>query len=208
MRIANEICIETQNKLKDINLLKKYKKCESVKNKIKQFKKILKKYLVTKLQIESIINDYILELIPAGTKGVIRGNMFNKIVKKNIKNMNLDKKRFDVSFEKYCKILNTSETPDWYILDKHTNKVIIGMNQLDLWNGGQQLNRGSKYLINNITNTDNSKLLCVICNEIQFRNNKSKVYKLFDIGFSNNTLCYLKNLKNIINKYFSLSILY
>jgi len=45
LRIANEICIETQNKLKDINLLKKYKKCESVKNKIKQFKKILQRGL-------------------------------------------------------------------------------------------------------------------------------------------------------------------
>jgi hypothetical protein len=129
--------------------------------------------------------------------------MFNKIVKKYIKNMNLDKKRFDVSFEKYCKILNTSETPDWYILDKHTNKVIIGMNQLDLWNGCQQLNRGSKYLINNITNTDNSKLLCVICNYAKF-NKINKSSKLFEIGFKNNTLTYLKNLENIINIFFNL----
>ena len=76
------------------------------------------------------------------------------------------------------------------------------MNQLDIWNGGQQLNRGFKYLYNNIHNTSTSKLLCVIANEIKFNNNKSKAYKLFDIGFSNNTLCYLNNLKNIIEDFF------
>ena len=27
--------------------------------------------------------------------------------------------------------------PDWYVLEKTTNKITIGMNQLDLW-GGQQ----------------------------------------------------------------------
>ena len=31
-----------------------------------------------------IIDDYLLELIPPGTKGVIRGNKFNKIVKETI----------------------------------------------------------------------------------------------------------------------------
>jgi hypothetical protein len=36
----------------------------------------------------------------------------------------------------------TTEIPDWYILEKSTGKVIIGMNQLDLWSGGQQINRG------------------------------------------------------------------
>ena len=65
------------------------------------------------------------------------------------------------------------------------------MNQLDLWGGGQQLNRGSKYIENNKHNNENSKLLCVVCNEIQFKN-KNKAYKL----------CYLNNLEHIIRKYF------
>jgi hypothetical protein len=76
-------------------------------------------------------------------------------------------------------------------LEKLTNKIIIGMNQLDLTSGGHQLNRGYKYLIDNKHNKENSKLLCVICNEIQFKSNKNKAYKLFEIGFENNTLCYL-----------------
>jgi len=77
------------------------------------------------------------------------------------------------------------------------------MNQLDLWNGGQQLNRGFKYIENNKHNNNNSKLLCVICNEIQFKSKKNKAYKLFEIGYKNNTLCYLNNLENIIISYFN-----
>jgi hypothetical protein len=116
--------------------------------------------------------------------------------------MNLDKDHFEICFEKQCQINITSEKPDWYILEKNTNKVIIGMNQLDLWGGGQQLNRGSKYLIDNNINTDKSKLLCVVCTMIKFTN-KNKAYKLFEIGYKNNTLCYVKNLPNIINNYFA-----
>lgn len=107
--------------------------------------------------------------------------------------------------KKKCNICNTSERPDWYIFDNVLGKVLIGMNQLDLWNGGHQINRGNNYLINNKVNTDKSKLLCVICNEIKFDNINNKTYKLFDIGFSNNTLCYIKNLQSIINNYFMLN---
>jgi hypothetical protein len=84
-------------------------------------------------------------LIPAGTKGVIRGNKFNNIVKNYIITINLDIKRFDICFEKKHNNFITTEIPDWYIYDKSINRIIIGMNQLDLWGGGQQLNRGSKY---------------------------------------------------------------
>ena len=52
------------------------------------------------------------------------------------------------------------------------------MNQLDLWGGGQQLNRGSKYLIDNKHNTENSKLLCVVCNPIELKSNKNEVKNL------------------------------
>lgn len=58
-----------------------------------------------------------------------------------------------------------------------------------------------KYLINNKINTDNSKLLCVVCNNINVTK-KNKAYKLFQLGFKNDTLCYLRNLPNIINKFF------
>lgn len=201
-RIKQEICYETLEELTDAKLLCEYKNCNSVQNEIKKLSDVLEKYADEETK-QKIIQDYLLELIPAGTKGVIRGNKFNNIIQKFITNLLLDTDRFEICFEKKCECHFTTEIPDWYILEKSTNKIIIGMNQLDLWGGGQQLNRGSKYLENNKHNNENSKLLCVVCNEIQFKSKKNKAYKLFETGFSNNTLCYLKNLKNIITSYFN-----
>lgn len=201
-RIHSEICYDTIDMLKDDNLLEEYKECKSVKNEIHKMSSILDKHVgeSTKRQI---IKEYIFDLIPAGTKGVIRGNKFNEIVRKAITDMNLDSKRFKVCFEKKFDRYFTSEIPDWFIFDKLNDKIIIGMNQLDLWKGGHQINRGSKYIFNNEHNTATSKLLCVICNEIEFKTNNSKTYKLFETGFNNNTLCYLNNLGHIIHSYFS-----
>jgi len=201
-RITKEICYETLEELTDARLMYEYKECNSVKNEIKKLGDVLEKYINEEIK-QKIIKEYLLQLIPAGTKGVIRGNKFNNIVKKFITNLELDTERFDICFEKKCEGHFTTEIPDWYILEKSTNKIIIGMNQLDLWGGGQQLNRGSKYIENNKHNNENSKLLCVVCNETQFKSKKNKAYKLFETGFKNNTLCYLNNLQNIITSYFS-----
>jgi hypothetical protein len=202
-KIKKDICYESIDKLSDTNLMPEYKSCGSVKKEIIRLSDILGKYIDDDTK-QKIIDEYIPQLIPAGTKGVIRGNKFNKIVKEHIIMLNLDKDRFEIFFEKKCSIYNTTEIPDWYILDKSNNKVIIGMNQLDLWSGGHQTNRGSKYIDNMEHNSNNSKLLCVVCYEIQFKSDKNKAYKLFEKGFENNTLCYLNNISNIINLYFSI----
>jgi hypothetical protein len=202
-RIKKEVCYKTLKELSDLNLMPKYKECISVKNEIKKLGDILEVYVNEEIK-QKIIDDYLLTLIPAGTKGSIRGNKFNNIVKEFIINLSLDITKFEICFEQKCEHHLTSEIPDWYILEKKSNKIIIGMNQLDLWGGGQQINRGSKYLDDNKHNNENSKLLCVVCNEIQFKSERNKVYKLFQKGFKNNTLCYLNNLQNIINSYFNL----
>jgi len=203
-RINLEFCEETANKLTDDNLLEEYKKQQSVKKQIDELTNLLKKHSISDEQNINIIKDYTPKLIPAGTKGVIRGNKFNSIIKDEINNIKLDENLFEICFEKECDLCVTSEKPDWYILHKKTKKVIIGMNQLDLWNGGAQGNRGSKYIIDNKHNNQNNKLLCVVCNKIQIKSTKNKTYKLFETGFDQNTLCYIKNLKNIINIFFNL----
>jgi len=196
-RIKQEVCYETLEELTDAKLMCEYKDCNSLKNEIKKLSDVLGKYIDEETK-QKIIQEYLLQLIPAGTKGVIRGNKFNKIVKQFITKLALDTDRFEICFEEKCKVEGheTSEKPDWYIMEKSTNKIIIGMNQLDLWNGGHQINRGSKYI------KENSKLLCVICNDIQLKSKKNKTYKLFETGFKDNTLCYLNNLQNIITSYF------
>jgi len=197
-RIKKEICYNTILELSDEKLMCEYNECKSVKKEIKILESILDKYIDEKVK-NQIIKEYFIKLIPPGTKGVIRGNKFNKIVKTFITNLKLDD-RFEIYFEKKCEEYLTAEIPDWYILEKSTNKIIIGMNQLDLWGGGHQSNRGSKYLENK--NDENIKLLCVVCNEIEFKT-KTKAFKLFEIGFRNNTLCYLNNLENIIKSYYN-----
>jgi hypothetical protein len=74
-------------------------------------------------------------------------------------------------------------------------------NQLDLWSGGHQLNRATKYL-NSEYNTDASKVLCVICNHIILLKDTNKKYNLFKFGFEKNRLCYINNINNIIKSYF------
>jgi translation initiation factor 2 beta subunit (eIF-2beta)/eIF-5 len=83
-RIKNEICYDTINQLKDDHLMSDYKNCLSVQNQIKKLQNILQKNKVDTCKISNIINDYILELIPPRTKGVIRGNKFNQIIKNHI----------------------------------------------------------------------------------------------------------------------------
>jgi hypothetical protein len=201
-RIKKEICYEILQELSDEKLLGEYKECPSVKNKIKNLGNILDKYTNNAETNKQIIEEYLMQLIPAGTKGVVRGNQFNRIVKRRILNMGFDVEKFEICFEKKCNEHMTTEIPDWYILEKSTHKIMIGMNQLDLWRGGQQLNRGSKYIENNIHNNEKSKLVCVVCNEIQFTSKNNKAYKLFEIGFKHNTLCYINGLQNTITSYF------
>ena len=117
----------------DEKLLDDYLKCKSVNNAIDKLTDVLKDVGIQDNKITEIKNKYILELIPAGTKGVIRGNKFNQMVKKYITNLKLNKKTYVICFEKKCEDIETSEIPDWYIKNKKNNKVIIGMNQLDLW---------------------------------------------------------------------------
>jgi hypothetical protein len=77
------------------------------------------------------------------------------------------------------------------------------MNQIDLWSGGQQSNRGDKYVASSI-NTENTKLLAIVCNNPNINTNKTKKFKLFKKGFETNTLCYINNLHNIIKIFFGI----
>lgn len=137
-RIKIEVCHETLKELTDEKLISKYTESNSVKNKIKKLENILDKYINKEIK-QQIIKEYLLELIPPGTKSVIKGNYFNNIIKNTITKLKLNTEIFEIGFEKNCKSHFTNERPDWYILKKKTNKIIIGMNQLDLWGGGIKL---------------------------------------------------------------------
>ena len=149
-RIKKEVCQNTINSLKDDMLIEKYKETPSVQKNITKLRSVLTKQEIPEQQQDAIINDYVLELVPPGTKGVIRGNKFNKIVEDHLVSAFQGKsERFDVKFESVHPSFPTTEIPDWYIYDKTNGRIRIGMYQLDMWGGGPQINRGSKYLVNN-----------------------------------------------------------
>ena len=199
--INQQVCFDTIDKLSDEKMIEIYKSSKAVQIKIKKSTKRLEKYL-DGVNLAKAVGEEIMDNIPAGTKSVFRGVYLNKIIGEHIKNMDFDPEKYEVAFEKVCDSCHTTEKPDFYILEKSTNKVIIGMNQVDLWTGGHQYNRGSKYLLDNKHNTEKSKLLCVVSKHIELKSAKNKAYKFLDIGLKNDTLCYVTNISNICKKFF------
>jgi hypothetical protein len=192
--INSEICYMTIDKLTDASLLDTYKKSESVIRMLNMFRDTLDKYVEDENTKLNIINDWLPNLVPAGTKGVIRGNQFNQIIKNHILSFKLDSEIYDIQFETQHPDHMMPEKPDWYIYNKTNKKIVVGMNQVALWGGGQQENRGSKYIsVNNQYNNEHCKLLCVVCDHVQFKSN-NKTCKMFKIGFENNTICYLNGM--------------
>lgn len=204
-RIKNEICYKTISELTDEKMMEDYKVSKSVNNKINIFKNNLEKYYTDVDKNNNLVDDIIIDfLIPPGTKGVKKGLKFNSIVKRFIIELNLDENIFEICFEKKYHLKEISETPDWYILNKNTGTIIIGMNQIDLWSGGHQYNRSSKYIGDKYHNDKNCKLLCVVCNYIYIKSCKNKIFKLFEKGFEGDTICYLNGLENIIRTFFNI----
>ena len=99
IRIKQEICYKTLEELTDEKLMSEYKECNSVKNEIQKLKNVLNNH-IDEETTQKIVQEYLLQLIPAGTKGVIRGNKFNNIVKNFITKLVLDTARFEICFEK------------------------------------------------------------------------------------------------------------
>jgi hypothetical protein len=203
-RISSEFCAETVHRLTDVSLLDEYRNCKSVKNSVAKLSNILEKHLEISTEIrEAILKEYLVEMIPPGTKGVIRGNKFNKMVQDKIMSLSLPTDIYEVAFEKNCDNAPTSEIPDWYIIDKIQNRILIGMNQLDLWGGGHQMNRAAKYILKDpFESQTNIKLICVVCNYIELKSEKNKAFQIFEKGYNRNTICYLNNLDKIVREVF------
>ena len=200
-RIKKEFCMDTFEKLSTKVLLPEYLKSYSVIRNINHLKSILRKNNVQEENIDGIINEYIYKLIPPGTKGCIRGRTFNSIIKFHILSIPLSSRHFTIEFEKKHSLYLTNEIPDWTIFEHKTGKLIVGMNQLDLWSGGQQKNRGNKYIYHE-TNNKKIKLLNVICHKTYFKTRNS-VFDLFCHGFRNDSLCYITGLQKIIYDFFN-----
>lgn len=203
--VQRQYCHETEDAISDEKLLVVYKETDSVKKQTKLLKEILKEENIEAEKIENILSKYILSLIPPGTKGVIRGNKFNKLVEKKLKTFELPEDDFIIKCEKKHPDFETAEIPDWYIYQKSTKKIIIGMNQLDLWSGGAQSNRGAKYILDESKHTDaNVKNVSVICKNKVIASLHNKMFKIFEVGFKEKRLCYINGIHEIVKSFFGL----
>lgn len=67
------------------------------------------------------------DIIPAGTKGVVRGLEFNQIIQ-NILETEMKDTELETNFETTCPAHHTTEIPDWWIHCKSRDKYVIGYN--------------------------------------------------------------------------------
>ncbi len=152
------------------------------------FEKIIKNdELSDDRKIEMIINQLKLDdkIISHGTKGTIRGKTFNTIVQEKINSMELDSELFEVKFD--------TEYSDFSIKEKETGKEIVGINYLK--------NNLGKYI--DSQQNKRKKVLCVIAKKENF-SNITKIFQTYEKGLKNDTICFVRNLPNIINNFFGI----
>ena len=202
-RIENTCCDKIIQSLTDLNLCDEFKEQKSTKIKNKKLETVLLNNNIEKEIINKITSEFILDLIPPGTKGIIRGLKFNELIKNQLNDYFNQYKNIVYEFEKKPKNIKTDEIPDFYVLNKTNNKIVIGYNQIDITGGGAQMNRGNKYIMRNESSID-VKYLSVVCNKVIIKSQKGKKFDLYSKGFSENILCYPKELNVIIKEFLEL----
>ena len=139
-------------------------------------------------------------VIPPGVKGCIRGYAFNQIIKKKL--LKADLPNGELSFEPKdcCNLVH--EIPDWCF--RIGGKTIIGYNQLDIWKGGAQINRASKYIMDDALHRRLNKqgvwIVCVIARKISLVGEKNKVFKILQKGIATHRLLWPNAIINYLKK--------
>ena len=197
---------EIERQLDDKHIEETCMQQPSVRKEKKRITTILKKEILTITEEQCEKATLALLKIPPGSKGVVRGNLFNAIIKEELQKMPFyitHQKEFSLTFETYHPDFLCQERPDWYLYHIPTKHILIGYNQIDLWTGGQQGNRGSKYIMEDrFHETPNKKILSVICKYYQAKSNTSKPFKLFQKGITTNRLCYAGHIEEIVKATF------
>lgn len=159
--------------------------------------------LFNKYKIETrntkIIDKLTYQFIPSGTKGVFRGNKFNKIIENKLKETF---PQLDISVE--GKEIGITEKYDFKITDGQ--KILIGMNQIDFWSGGHQINRADKYITIGRKFNDEKKFICVIADFIKINSLKNKAMQIVAEGLIEEIIFYPKGLIKFVEKFFNLNV--
>jgi hypothetical protein len=153
-----------------------------------------------KKEISEVLMPYFYSV---GSKSSLRGIRFNKIVSSRIKNLIRRKSHITFETEKKHKLL--FEKVDWVLYNKRTKKTLIGFNQIDLWGGGHQINRGSKYVLDThlhqTLGRHKIKLVNVVLDAPKTLTVGTKKYNIVNTGVQKKRLFTLKTLSTIIREF-------
>jgi hypothetical protein len=131
------------------------------------------------------------KFLAAGSSGRIgndRGNALNRITCDL-----LGQHSFVVNAEPEITYAGVSEIVDVLATLQDGSRFVI-MCQVDLWNGGAQINRGDKYIVDakfkDICEKNGDRWGCVVLKPPTFKTAKSKQFKIFRVGYDQKTLFY------------------
>lgn len=192
--------------LNDDMLIADYCKSKSVIRRLHLLKNILLEAGISHVKSHEICKKLLLEcLIPAGTKSNVRGGKFNHIIAKELA-LNLKKlkmKDYALCVEK--KHAMFPEIPDWII--QKGRKTLVGFNQISLFGGGHQLNRGYKYIMDDKMHADhkrlNVKMVCIV-KEIPI-NKGGKSHSILMKGIKTQRIFCVGGLNKLIKDYFNVA---
>lgn len=164
---------------------------------------LLNPIYIPKNLLEDIATTLLPHFISTGAKASIRGNYFNKIVSFEIKRLIRRKPHITFSTEVRHGLLH--EKADWILYNKRTKQTLLGFNQIDLWSGGHQLNRGSKYVLDKYLHQRLSKqrvkLINVIAEGPRKLTKGTKKYDVVNTGILNNRLFTMTTLKPYVQEF-------
>ena len=164
---------------------------------------------IDEYKIQNLLNDQNFcknFLIMSQSKATLRGAKLNNIVYNICRNY-LNNRYFIVETEKHYD--NISEKVDVLITQKSTGRKLLIFNQIDLWGGGAQYNRGDKYILqdcnNKVCKTQNDKCIYTIIKPYGTRGNMgSKKHQICFLGYVNELLFYPEELPLYIKNFFNL----
>lgn len=184
--------------LSDDGLMSKFMATEAAKRDRRVVMELLAKFNDHE-ECASRITEYFMR---AGIKGVVRGAEFNKYIAKVLQNIVDELPGLELKVEADTEGL--AERPDWVIQSFDGHRVLAGYNQIDLWSGGEQINRGDKYVTSGLSNLPPGlKVISVVCDFCKITKETNKKFKLFDAGIKNKTIVYPRHLNPYIHEYFS-----
>ena len=144
------------------------------------------------ITVDDILRDeyFTHKIITPQQKASIRGHMFNRYVYKKCCHV-LDKEYI----HKEYKHKDYPEILDIYI--NFNGKELCVYNQIDLWSGGEQINRCDKYLSH-----PKDSLLCIVISKPTFKQS-SKAYNLI-VDNLHKHIIWFSDIENYLCKYFDI----